>query len=78
VERADVLVEGFPPGVCERLGIGPDTCLARNPRLVHARLTGYGQSGPLAERAGHDINHPGIVGCLRATRAIGRLPAAGR
>ncbi|MET9761779.1 CaiB/BaiF CoA-transferase family protein [Streptomyces sp. NPDC006372] len=64
VERADVLVEGFRPGVCERLGIGPDTCLARNPRLVYARLTGYGQSGPLAERAGHDINYLALSGAL--------------
>ncbi|MEU0164010.1 CaiB/BaiF CoA-transferase family protein [Streptomyces iakyrus] len=64
VERADVLVEGFRPGVCERLGIGPDTCLARNPRLVYARLTGYGQSGPLADRAGHDINYLALSGAL--------------
>ncbi|MET7919684.1 CaiB/BaiF CoA-transferase family protein [Streptomyces avermitilis] len=64
VERADVLVEGFRPGVCERLGIGPDTCLARNPRLVYARLTGYGQSGPLAKRAGHDINYLALSGAL--------------
>lgn len=56
IERADVLLEGFRPGVTERLGLGPDGCLARNPRLVYARMTGWGQDGPYAERAGHDIN----------------------
>src|SRR3954447_17381321 len=55
-ERADVLVEGFRPGVAERLGIGPDECLAANPRLVYARMTGWGQDGPLADKVGHDIN----------------------
>ncbi|MFE7838730.1 CaiB/BaiF CoA transferase family protein [Streptomyces sp. NPDC057474] len=64
VERADVFVEGFRPGVCERLGIGPDACLELNPRLVYARLTGYGQSGPLADRAGHDINYLALSGAL--------------
>jgi alpha-methylacyl-CoA racemase len=64
VERADVFVEGFRPGVCERLGIGPEPCLARNPRLVYARMTGYGQDGPLAQRAGHDINYLSIAGAL--------------
>ena len=64
VERADVLVEGFRPGVCERLGIGPDECLQRNPRLVYARLTGYGQSGPMSARAGHDINYLSLAGAL--------------
>lgn len=64
VERADVFVEGFRPGVCERLGIGPEPCQARNPRLVYARMTGYGQDGPLAQRAGHDINYLSIAGAL--------------
>ena len=65
VERADVLVEGFRPGVCERLGIGPAPCLDRNPRLVYARMTGYGQDGPLAQRAGHDINYLALAGALQ-------------
>ncbi|HET9172328.1 MAG TPA: CaiB/BaiF CoA-transferase family protein [Actinospica sp.] len=64
VERADVLIEGFRPGVCERLGIGPEPCLARNPRLVYTRLTGYGQDGPMAQRAGHDINYLALAGAL--------------
>ncbi len=64
LERADVLVEGFRPGVCERLGLGPDDCLARNPGLVYARMTGYGQDGPLSARAGHDINYLSIAGAL--------------
>jgi alpha-methylacyl-CoA racemase len=63
-ERADVLVEGFRPGVCERLGIGPQECLARNARLIYARMTGYGQDGPLAQRAGHDINYLALSGAL--------------
>ena len=66
VERADVLVEGQRPGVTERLGLGPDDCLARNPRLVYARMTGWGQTGPLADRAGHDINYLGLTGALHA------------
>jgi alpha-methylacyl-CoA racemase len=66
VEQADVLVEGLRPGVTERLGIGPDECLARNPRLVYARMTGWGQDGPLADRAGHDINYLGLTGALHA------------
>jgi alpha-methylacyl-CoA racemase len=63
-ESADVLIEGFRPGVCERLGIGPDPCLARNPRLIYARMTGYGQDGPMAQRAGHDINYLALAGAL--------------
>ena len=63
-ERADVLVEGYRPGVSERLGIGPDACLARNPRLVYARGTGFGQTGPLAPRAGHDIDYIAVAGVL--------------
>ena len=61
---ADVLVEGFRPGVMERLGLGPDDCLKRNPRLIYARMTGWGQDGPLASRAGHDINYLAIAGAL--------------
>src|SRR6476646_6505702 len=66
VERADALIEGFRPGVTERLGVGPDACLARNPRLVYARMTGWGQQGPLAARAGHDINYLSLTGALHA------------
>ena len=64
VERADALVEGFRPGVTERLGLGPEPCLARNGRLVYGRMTGWGQDGPLAERAGHDIDYISIGGAL--------------
>lgn len=69
LDAADVLVEGFRPGVMERLGIGPDTCLARNPRLVYARMTGWGQNGPLAASAGHDINYISLTGALHAIGA---------
>src|SRR3954466_10792810 len=65
-DRADVFVEAFRPGVAERLGIGPDELLARNPQLVYARMTGWGQDGPLAQRAGHDINYLGLTGALHA------------
>jgi alpha-methylacyl-CoA racemase len=65
-ESADVLVEGLRPGVTERLGVGPGDCAARNPRLVYARMTGWGQDGPLAARAGHDINYLGLTGALHA------------
>ena len=64
VERADVLVEGMRPGTTERLGLGPDVCLARNPRLVYGRMTGWGQDGPLATAAGHDMNYIAITGAL--------------
>ena len=64
VEHADVLIEGFRPGVMERLGLGPDVCLARNPRLVYGRMTGWGQDGPLAHAAGHDINYIALAGAL--------------
>ena len=64
VEQADVLLEGFRPGVCERLGLGPDVCLARNPKLVFGRMTGWGQVGPMAPRAGHDINYVALSGTL--------------
>jgi alpha-methylacyl-CoA racemase len=66
VEKADVVVEGFRPGVAEKLGIGPDTCLERNPRVVYARMTGWGQTGPMAHLAGHDINYVGLTGALHA------------
>jgi alpha-methylacyl-CoA racemase len=66
LDRADVLVEGNRPGVVERLGVGPEDALARNPRLVYARMTGWGQHGPLAARAGHDINYLGLTGALHA------------
>src|SRR4051794_23138736 len=64
VERADVLIEGFRPGVTERLGIGPEPCLERNPRLVYGRMTGYGQDGPMAQAVGHDINYVAQSGVL--------------
>ncbi|MFT5843757.1 MAG: alpha-methylacyl-CoA racemase, partial [Pseudohongiellaceae bacterium] len=57
IEDADALIEGFRPGVMERLGLGPDVCLERNPKLIFGRMTGWGQSGPLAQAAGHDINY---------------------
>jgi alpha-methylacyl-CoA racemase len=63
---ADVVIEGFRPGVMERLGLGPDVCLARNPRLVYGRVTGWGQTGPLSPTAGHDINYVALTGVLHA------------
>ena len=66
VDQADVLIEGFRPGVMERLGLGPDICLARRPSLVYGRMTGWGQTGPLAKAAGHDINYIAITGALHA------------
>ncbi|WP_461112162.1 CaiB/BaiF CoA transferase family protein [Streptomyces chlorus] len=76
VERADVLIECFRPQVAERLGIGPEVCLARNPRLVYARMTGWGQHGPLADRAGHDINYLSLTGVLHAIGTSGSRPTA--
>ncbi|HEU5033217.1 MAG TPA: CaiB/BaiF CoA-transferase family protein [Mycobacteriales bacterium] len=73
-DRADVLVEAFRPGVAERLGIGPDELRRRNPRLVYARMTGWGQDGPLAQRAGHDIDYASIVGAIGAIGEPGRKP----
>jgi alpha-methylacyl-CoA racemase len=73
-ESADGLVEGFRPGAMERLGLGPDAALARNPRLVYGRMTGYGQDGPLARVAGHDINYISIAGVLGAMRRRGERP----
>ena len=64
IERSDVLLESFRPGVMERLGLGPDNCAQRNPRLVYARLTGWGQDGPWAQAAGHDPNYAAATGVL--------------
>jgi alpha-methylacyl-CoA racemase len=74
VETADVLVEGYRPGVAERLGFGPDVCLRRNPRLVYARMTGWGQTGPLAHTAGHDITYLARSGALHAIGRAGGPP----
>jgi alpha-methylacyl-CoA racemase len=74
IARADVLVEGFRPGVMERLGYGPEVLLSRNPRLIYARMTGWGQSGPRAQRAGHDINYLGLTGFLHAIGRRGDRP----
>jgi alpha-methylacyl-CoA racemase len=65
-ERADALIEGYRPGVVERLGVGPEECMARNPALVYGRMTGWGQSGPMAQVAGHDINYLALTGLLHA------------
>jgi len=73
-ERADVLLEGFRPGVAERLGFGPDLCHDRNPALVFGRMTGWGQHGPLSQRAGHDLNYIGLTGALHAIGAAGGPP----
>jgi len=72
--RADALIEGFRPGVMERLGVGPEVALARNPRLVYGRMTGWGQTGPLAPRAGHDINYIALAGVLNAFGRAGGAP----
>jgi alpha-methylacyl-CoA racemase len=74
VEKADALIEGFRPGVTERLGIGPDDCLARNPRLVYGRMTGWGQDGPYASTAGHDINYIALAGALDSIGRAGEAP----
>ena len=74
VENADVLIDPYRPGVCEKLGIGPDVCLARNSKLVFARMTGWGQEGPLAQSAGHDINYISITGALYAMGRKGEKP----
>jgi alpha-methylacyl-CoA racemase len=74
VERADALIEGFRPGVVERLGLGPDVCLDRNPRLVYGRMTGWGQEGPLAQAAGHDINYIALAGALGSIGRRGEPP----
>jgi alpha-methylacyl-CoA racemase len=74
LDNADVLIDPFRPGVCEKLGIGPDVCLARNPKLVFARMTGWGQDGPLSQAAGHDINYISITGALYAMGRKGEKP----
>jgi alpha-methylacyl-CoA racemase len=74
VEGADALLEGFRPGVTERLGVGPDDCLARNPRLVYGRMTGWGQDGPMASAAGHDINYISLAGALAHFGREGQKP----
>jgi len=74
VERADVLLEGYRPGVTERLGIGPEPCLARNPALVYGRMTGWGQEGPLASTAGHDVGYIAVTGALHAIGRAGGPP----
>jgi alpha-methylacyl-CoA racemase len=74
VEQVDALQEGFRPGVMERLGLGPDVCLQRNPRLVYGRMTGWGQDGPLAAAAGHDINYISLSGVLHAIGRKGHKP----
>ena len=74
VEGADALLEGFRPGVTERLGVGPDVCLARNERLVYGRMTGWGQDGPMANAAGHDINYISLAGALAHFGRVGDKP----
>ncbi len=74
VEQADALIEGYRPGVTERLGLGPDVCLARNPRLVYGRMTGWGQDGPMAQAAGHDINYIALAGALAHFGRAGSKP----
>jgi alpha-methylacyl-CoA racemase len=75
VARADILIEGYRPGVAERLGVGPDACHARNPRLVYGRMTGWGQDGPLAQRAGHDIAYIAVTGALGLAGGADQPPA---
>jgi alpha-methylacyl-CoA racemase len=74
VEGADGLIEGFRPGVMERLGLGPEVCLARNPRLAYGRVTGWGQVGPLSQAAGHDMNYIALTGALHAIGRAGQKP----
>ena len=74
VAECDALIEGFRPGVMERLGLGPDVCLERNPRLVYGRMTGWGQTGPLAQSAGHDLNYIALSGALHAMGYADRPP----
>lgn len=74
IDGADGLIEGFRPGVMERLGLGPDVCRSRNPKLVYGRMTGWGQDGPLAQTAGHDLNYIALSGALWATGEAGRPP----
>jgi alpha-methylacyl-CoA racemase len=74
IEKADGLIEGFRPGVMERLGVGPDVCLKRNPKLVYGRMTGWGQTGTLAHAAGHDINYIALTGALHGMGHAGNKP----
>jgi alpha-methylacyl-CoA racemase len=76
LQSADALIEGFRPGVMERLGLGPDTCLAANPRLVYGRMTGWGQTGPLAQAAGHDLNYIALSGALHFAGRADSPPTA--
>ena len=75
IGQSDAVIEGFRPGVMERLGLGPDVCLARNPKLVYGRMTGWGQDGPLSHAAGHDLNYIALTGALNAIGRKGQLPA---
>lgn len=75
IEQADGVIEGFRPGVMERLGLGPDICLQQNPKLVYGRMTGWGQDGPLAKAAGHDLNYIALTGALWATGEENQAPA---
>jgi alpha-methylacyl-CoA racemase len=74
VEQADALIEGFRPGVTDRLGIGPEACMKRNPRLIYGRMTGWGQEGPIAQAAGHDINYIALAGVLHCIGRKGQAP----
>ena len=74
IDKADALIEGFRPGVMERLGLSPDVCFERNPRLVYGRVTGWGQSGPLAQAAGHDLNYVALTGAINAMGRKGEPP----
>lgn len=74
IEQVDALQKGFRPGVMERLGLGPDVCLSRNPRLVYGRMTGWGQEGPLASASGHDINYISLSGALSSIGRRGEKP----
>ncbi len=75
VEKSDAFIEGFRPGVSERMGLGPEACMARNPKLVYGRVTGWGQAGPLAMSAGHDLNYISITGVLDAIGRQGQPPS---
>lgn len=75
IETADGLIEGFRPGVAERLGLGPDVLMKRNPALVYGRMTGWGQAGPLSDKAGHDLNYISLSGCLAAIGSEGEPPS---
>ena len=74
IDGADALIEGFRPGVMERLGMGPDICLKRNPKLAYGRVTGWGQEGPMAQAAGHDLNYIALTGALHAIGQVGQKP----